>query len=129
MKSGDTFLMPAPGISSRTPHLWMVLSDPTNENRLVVVVSITTLRHGAEQTVVLRKGEHPFINRDSSVCYADARLVDATDLDIKAKAGQIKVHAPCSPKTLAEVKAGILASDLTPQKVQRFYKESIRKLN
>lgn len=123
MKSGDTFLMPAPGISGSIPHLWMVVTDPTPQDQTVIIVSLTTLRHGAEQTVVLRKGEHKFINRDSSVHYADARLADASDLDAKAKAGQIKPHDPCPPKTLETVRAGILASELTPKKVQRFYKK------
>lgn len=127
MKSGDTFLMPAPGISSSTPHLWIVASDPIEEDQTVIIISITTLRYGAEQTVVLRKGEHPFIDRDSSVFYGDARLVDATDLDARVKAGQIKVHAPCPPKTLEAVRAGILASDLAPQRVQRFYKSILEK--
>src|SRR5574337_1406583 len=129
MKSGDAFLMPAPGISNRTPHLWIVLSDPTVDNRAVVIVSITTLRHGAEQTVILRKGEHPFINRDSSVCYADARIVDADDLDRKAEAGQIKMHVVCPVKTLEDIKGGILASELTPQKVQRFYEKTLKQPN
>jgi len=128
MKSGDTFLMPAPGISSKTPHLWIVVTDPSEENHTVIIVSITTLRHGAEQTVVLRRGEHPFIDRDSSVCYADARLVDACDLEARARAGQIRTHAPCPPKTLQIVAAGILASELTPRKVQKFY-ENLPKKN
>ena len=126
MKSGDTFLMPAPGISIRTPHLWIVVTDPPEENHMVVIVSITTLRHGAEQTVVLRKGEHPFIDRDSSVCYADARIVDVRDLEARAKAGHVKTHAPCPPKTLEIIADGILASELTPRKVQKFY-ESLPK--
>jgi hypothetical protein len=54
MKYGDTFLMPAPGISTRTPHLWIVVTDPTPEENTVVIVSLTTLRKQAEQTVVLR---------------------------------------------------------------------------
>jgi hypothetical protein len=127
MKSGDTFLMPAPGISSHTPHLWIVITDPGTESQVVVIVSITTLRHRAEQTMVLRAGEHPFIDRDSSVCYTDARLVDASDLDNKAKMGQIKTHAPCPAKTLGNVRAGILASELTPQKVQRFYQSTLNR--
>lgn len=53
---------------------------------MVVIVSITTVRRGAEQTVALRKGERPFIDRDSSVCYADARLVGARELDVRVKA-------------------------------------------
>lgn len=93
MKSGDTFLMPAPGISSSTPHLWIVVSDPIEEDQTVIIVSITTLRYGAEQTGVLRKGEHPFIVKDSSVFYGDARLVDASDLDARAQTGPIRLHA------------------------------------
>ena len=99
----------------------MVVTEPSEENHTVVIVSITTLRHGAERTVVLRRGEHPFIDRDSSVCYADARLVDARDLEARAQAGQIRTHAPCPPRTLEIVAAGILASELTPRKVQKFY--------
>jgi hypothetical protein len=124
MKAGDTFLMPAPGISNKIPHLWIVPTDPVPENQTVVIVSITTLRHRAEQTMVLTKGEHPFIVRDSSVCYVDARLVDAIDLDQQTTIGQIRKHAPCPTKTLENVKSGILASELTPQKVQRFYAET-----
>lgn len=129
MKSGETFLMPAPGISSHTPHLWIVLTDPNAGNQTVVIVSITTLRHGAEQTMILGKGEHPFIDRDSSVCYVDARLVDANDLDNKLKIGQVKPHAPCSEKMLENVRAGIQASELTPQKVQRFYADTLKRSN
>jgi hypothetical protein len=74
--------------------------------------------------MVLTKGEHPFIVRDSSVCYVDARLVYATDLDHQAAIGQIRTHAPCPLKTLENVRSGILASELTPQKVQSFYSET-----
>ena len=121
MKSGDTFLMPAPGISNKTSHLWIVVTDPPTGENTVIIVSITTLRTRAEKTVVLRKGEHPFVKWDSSVCYTDARLVDAQELDVKAKAGKIKPHDPCTANTLKNVQDGILASDLTPRKVQNFY--------
>jgi len=80
MKSGDTLLMPAPGISNRIPHLWIIVTDPPPGGHNVIIVSLTTLRYRAEQTVVLRKGEHGFIRWDSSVCYMDARLADLRDL-------------------------------------------------
>ena len=123
MKSGDTFLMPAPGISIRTPHLWIVITDPSDADWTVIVVSITTLKAGTDQTVILQQGEHPFINRPSSVFYGDARLIDARDLDGKVKANHIQPHSQCPPQTLENVRAGVLASEFTPQKVQRFYEE------
>jgi hypothetical protein len=121
MKSGDTFLMPAPGFSTKTPHLWMVVNDPCDEDKTVIIVSITTLRHGVDQTVILQKREHPFLQWPSVVFYADARLIDIRDLDDKLAAGQLQAHQPCSKGLLDNVKAGISASDHTPQKVQRFY--------
>jgi hypothetical protein len=121
MKSGDTFLMPAPGISTRTPHLWIVVTDPAPGENTVVIVSLTTLRKQAEQTVVLRKGEHPFIRWDSSVCYSDCRLIDVRDLDGKAGSGQVRPHARCSAATLKSIQDGLLASELTPRKVQDFF--------
>jgi hypothetical protein len=126
MKAGDTFLMPAPGISTRTPHLWIVLTDPTAENSTVVIVSVTTLRHGADQTIILMPGEHPFVRRPSAVFYADALLVDVLELDDKAKLGHIQMREPCSAGTLANIRAGVSASDLTPQKVQRFYENLVK---
>ncbi len=126
VKSGDTFLMPAPGISNRTPHLWIVLTDPTPEDPTVVIVSITTLRHGADQTMILMAGEHPFIRRPSSVFYADALLVDSRELHGKAGLGHILMREPCPTATLENVRAGLLASDLTPQKVQQFYQNLIK---
>jgi hypothetical protein len=121
MKAGDTFLMPAPGISNRPPHLWIVVTDPTQEEYRVIIVSLTTLREQADQTVVLRKGEHPFIRWDSSVFYNDCRLVDARDLDAKVRAKQIKLHDPCSATMLKNIQDGLLASELTPHKVETFY--------
>jgi hypothetical protein len=121
MKSGDTFLMPAPGISNRTPHLWIVVTDPAQEENTVIIVSLTTLREQAEQTVIVRKGEHSFIRWDSSVFYNDSRLVDVRDLDSKVRAGQIKLHDPCSATMLKNIQDGLLASELTPHKVENFY--------
>lgn len=121
MKSGDTFLMPAPGISDRTPHLWVVVTDPPQGENTVIIVSPTTLRNQAEQTVVLRKGEHPFIRWDSCVFYNDSRLVDVRELDRKVRAGQVKLHDPCSATMLKNIQDGLLASELTPRKVGNFY--------
>ncbi|MCU1241977.1 MAG: hypothetical protein JWO71_2703 [Candidatus Acidoferrum typicum] len=127
MKSGDTFLMPAPGISTRTPHLWIVVSDPSAQDTTVIVVSVTTLRGGVDQTVILKKGDHPFIQWESVIFYADARLVDANDLDAKLKAGHVVARDACAKKTLDLVRQGILASDMTPQKVQRFYETIVKR--
>ena len=115
--------MPAPGIATKTPHLWIVITDPCELDNTVIIVNVTTLRNGADQTVILQKDEHPFLEWESVIFYADARLVDARDLDAKLATGQVQAHSPCSIKLLETVRAGLGASDLTPQKAQRFYEE------
>ncbi len=66
MRCGDTFLMPAPG-GSAVPHLWIVITEPTGNPPVVIIVNITTLQQGAEQTVILQRVDHPFIRHESVV--------------------------------------------------------------
>ena len=47
-------------------HLWVVLSDPIGNPAQVVLVSLSTLREGADTTVVISPGEHPFVGATRS---------------------------------------------------------------
>ena len=89
MRCGDTFLMPAPGIGP-TPHLWVVITDPDDDDGRCVIVSVTTLRHGVDQTVFLSPGDHPFIRHRSVIYYIDARMVSAQKIDAEAGIGLVE---------------------------------------
>ena len=65
MNCGDTVLIPAPG-SGVTPHLWIIVTEP-NQDGLCIIVNLTTLGGSQDQTVTIAKGEHPFVNRPTSV--------------------------------------------------------------
>src|SRR5713226_4097921 len=95
MRCGDTLLIPAPG-STVTPHLWIVVTEPTPDTHLCVIVNITTLRRGADQTVTLRPGDHPFIRHPSVVRYSDAQIVDDRRLGADVASGAAQQHQPCS---------------------------------
>jgi len=45
-------------------HLWVIATDP-DETGTFAVASFTSLRGAKDQTVVARKGEHPFLKWDS----------------------------------------------------------------
>lgn len=122
MECGDTFLMPAPG-GPATPHLWIVITQPDATGWLCVIVSVTTLRYGKDQTVVLRPGDHPFIRHDSTVFFGDSRIVDARKLDALIEAGAAMKQEACPARTLKLVQDGLLASPFTPLKVARFCRE------
>jgi hypothetical protein len=88
MHCGDTFLIPAPGTSAETPHLWIVVTEP---DPLCVIVCLSTLRFNKDQTVLLRAGEHPFVRRDTAVLYMYAEIVDSDHLRRQAADGRAGV--------------------------------------
>jgi hypothetical protein len=120
MHCGDTFLIPAPGSGDETPHLWIVVTEP---DPLCVIVCLSTLRFNKDQTVLLRAGEHSFVRRDTAVLYMYAEIVDADHLRRQVADGRAVSHDPCTVDVLRLIQDGILASPLTPRKVQNFYWE------
>jgi hypothetical protein len=117
MRCGDTLLIPAPGKSSRTPHLWIILTEPDPE---CVVVSLTTLKGSKDQTVTLRPGDHPFIRHATVAFYAFAEIVDITHLAQQVENGFAVMHSPCPAGTLKLLQSGIHASPHTAKKIQKF---------
>jgi hypothetical protein len=99
MRCGDTLLIPAPD-SHAISHLWIILTEPHPESHLCVIVSVTTLRNNQDQTVLLRKGEHPFIRHDSVISYRDAMIVDCRKLDAELAAGATVQRECCSSQLL-----------------------------
>ena len=82
MQLGDTFVWSPEG---RTPHLYIVISDPSKNGKFVVV-NLTNSNHGA-MSFTLQKGDHPFIYKDSDVNFGDAMVVDMarmqTEINLK----------------------------------------------
>jgi hypothetical protein len=123
MRCGDAVLMPAPG-GTAIPHLWIVVTEPDPENSLAVIVGVTTLRRGADQTVILRRGDHPFLRHDSVVFYGDAQTADVGKMKKNIAAGTILRQQPCSRELLKLIQDGLLASEFTPQKIVRYCKRA-----
>jgi hypothetical protein len=125
MHCGDTVLIPAPG-GSVTPHLWIVVTEPTKESDVCVIVNLTTLRNSQDQTVALNRGDHPFINRPTSVRYSDAQFADVRRLRADIEAGTAVPHRACTAEILRLIQDGIFASPYTPKKVATFCRECWR---
>jgi hypothetical protein len=125
MRCGDTFLM-SPR-SNFELHLWIIITDVDKDSGLVAIVSLTTLRHNVDQTLILRKGDHPFVEHESAVYFTDARLAELKGIDAHVTAGTIRPHQPCSATLLKEIQQGALACDLTPHKVLLFCRRLLHK--
>ncbi|MBL0158268.1 MAG: SocA family protein [Bryobacterales bacterium] len=112
----DTYLI-AFDSTKNIPHLWVLVTDPDSSGE-VVIVSVTTLRRGVEQTVTLTPSDHPFIRHQSTVYFA--RIVKQERLEDWIAGDLAQLNAKCSTDLLALVRSGILASDFTPRKVVNF---------
>ena len=119
LKCGDTFL--APKTSYAIEHLWIVITHPDKDGK-AVCVNVTTKHSYSETTVILRKGDHPFIKHDSVVNYADSQILDLkaiqTAIAAQPKNYICKAHDPCSPKMLADVQDGLLKSKLVKKAIK-----------
>jgi len=126
MRCGDAVLIPAPGGPS-IPHLWFLITEPEADSLLCVIVSVTTLRSHCDRTLVLQKGEHPFIRHPSVVSFADSRIVDACRIEAGLRAGTMLEREACSPELLHLIQDASLASPHTPNKVVAFCRRAWRK--
>ena len=124
MHCGDTLLIPAPGTCQETPHLWIILTDP---DPLCIIVCLSTLRHGKDQTVLLRRGDHAFVNRDTTALYAFSQITDVNNLIQQVADGLAVPRERCAPAILKLMQDGILASPETPRKIQEFYRARARR--
>lgn len=118
LKAGQTILLPKPG--QDTAHLWVVVVSVNEKTNETVIVNLTTQRTHSDTTVVLQKGEHPFVQHPTVVHYIDARIIDAKQLERAIEAGTFRSHSDCTQATLQRIQEGLFTSPFTPQKVKLF---------
>lgn len=84
--AGATYLLPYPANDS--PHLFVVLTEPTSENHpRVAIVGLTTKIGSSDTTVVLSPSDHSFLNKWTVAFYARMRIVRVDELKALAFGG------------------------------------------
>jgi hypothetical protein len=66
----------------------------------MVTVSSTSLKGAKDQTVILRRAEHPFLKWDTCVVYAQAEILGADKLLGHILSGAAKMHKDAAPAML-----------------------------
>ena len=117
---GASFMMPHP--QGDIDHLWVIFAKNGNE---VAIVNFNTFRRGADETVILDQGDHPFIRRKTTVTYSDSMIVESNLLHKLEETGKMLVpHAFCSTELLEMIQDGAVESEFTPLKILRFMEQS-----
>lgn len=104
-------------------HLFILLNNPVHAARLVLLVSISTIREGRyfDPACRLFDGDHPFISRQSYVVYQKARIEEASKLERGVQAKILVPRDPFSGEIFARVCEGVLTSKHTESAIKAFF--------
>lgn len=119
--AGQTFLYPL-NDDNNSEHLWIIATEPNNDG-VFAIASLTSLRGAKDQTVILHKGEHPFITHDTCISYAQAEITSAEKLEVRLQCGRAKMHVNATPKVLKDILDGFSAPNYTINRVREFIRE------
>lgn len=114
MKSGDAFLLVAPGLRR---HLFFILTDP-DENGEVAMANFTTSRPHSDTSCPVSATEHPWLVHESVVSYQDARLRNVAALQRADKMGVLRHQADLSEALLLKIREAGLSSNRCPRDVK-----------
>ena len=119
ISQGDTLLPGQP-----PHHLWVVLTDPGDDSSKVVLVNLTSLRPNVDTTVILDRGDHPFVKHKTVINYGDAKFSSIRSINDGCENGIIKIRDPVSTKLLQRIKQGLLESKETPENVKKYCRKN-----
>ena len=122
VRPGLTYILQKPGDDTR--HLWVVLTDP-DDNDKVVIVNLTTRRSHSNDTVTLNRSDHRFVQRDTVIFYQDARLVKASALTNAVRGGVAIMHDPFRPNVLTDIQRGLINPPNTPNLIKEYTRQRI----
>jgi len=114
---GVTFVNVQVG-SSPPSHLWMVLSDPTKGEK-IVIANLSTFRKGfPNRNCLVKQGEHTFVSRDSIVYTAEACLTTIEHLDEAFRKKLLTRSTDVSAELLQKIHRCIDESSDVPEEVK-----------
>jgi hypothetical protein len=119
---GDVFYITTPH-SNKTPHYWIVVTDPDPQTNEVAAVNITDIENCFDMTVIVEKGEDHFVTKRSAAYFIDARMLHVAALESASTVDRTPDFVciqkpPCKRALLARLQAGMLASKHTKPKIK-----------
>lgn len=97
-------------------HLWVIISDTSLSTDKVVIANVTTWRdiaiHLNDESCIINKGEHGFIEHKSYVNYKETVIVSVDQL--QKLEHLLKFYEACNPELLEKILLGATISMHTP---------------
>jgi hypothetical protein len=127
LAEGSTAIIPSgPSSDPQRGHLFVFVTGAFEDENGVPSVALVPLSSRkdymlGDPTVVLRAGDHPFITKETWVCYRKAAVMAAEGLAKDIESGKIILKEPMKEEVLQRVKQGVCRSPYTPRRVRAFY--------
>ena len=116
--AGNTFIFPTK--ITEPAHLWIVITEPTEETEDIVIVNVTSRKSNSDTTITLNPGHHSFIRKPSVVNYSDAMFSTKDKIDSSMSSGEAMEHDPINTYLLKRIRSGIIDSKRTPLKIKDY---------
>jgi hypothetical protein len=115
MQLGDAFTFRS---GSDGHHLWVVLSDPTQNSTQVLIVNLTTWRGNKldDPACVIEAGEHPWVVNNSYIAYRHARIYKLDQLELLERSRSLELHDPFTQLLQSRVTLGASISENLDQR-------------
>ena len=96
------------------PHIWFILTNPDEDDRVLVVMLRSRQRH-TDNTTILAPGEYEFGSPvEGAIDYGETMLFPVTKLLGKIQNNRAQMRKPMTPDLHARVLAGACISGHTP---------------
>lgn len=104
-------------------HLFILLTDPVTEQKLVLFVSLSSVKAGVwhDQTCILEAGDHPFVTKKSWVDYRTTRIEEANKILHGVHKGLLVPKGTMAQEVFLRVCEGVIYSDHIKPKFREFY--------
>ena len=120
MKCGSTYLLYDDEGPASTPHLHVVISDP-DENDRIVLVSVTTERAKSDTTTRLEAKNHPFIDNPSVIAYNYSKMMSCDQLRKLIETEDAVPKSDASDTIVKRAQAGMQETRRAPREVQECF--------
>ena len=118
-----TVLIPSgPSNDQDRMHLFIILTNPSTEKKLNIIVSISTYTGWPnDPTCILNQGDHPFIRHKSYVLYSKAKIFKSKKLTRGVQDGKLVPKDPIDQSVFEKIVVGLMVSERTPKKIKDFF--------
>lgn len=115
MHLGDTFVI---------EHLWIVISDPSENGGSYVIANLTKNKERAGTDCELRPSDHPWIREKCFVSFGDARKVgqeEEAQIVKHISNGTIRSNCPLKSHVIKKIIAAARQSEALPIELKPYF--------